>query len=122
MCYWKQDSSRAAQLLVYIGAISILLIFAIMMTRRLMQTTESPFNAQPIAGLAGALIAFVILVVVIVQLWPLTPGTDSLLGARPPVDPEVLRGSVAALGRSLSAPMLMWFPLNWLPCSCWLPS
>ena len=37
----------AAQLLVYIGAISILMIFAIMMTRRLMQTTESPFNAQP---------------------------------------------------------------------------
>ena len=30
----------ATQLLVYIGAISILVIFAIMMTRRLMQTTE----------------------------------------------------------------------------------
>lgn len=90
----------AAQLLVYIGAISILLIFAIMMTRRLMQTTESPFNAQPIAGLVGALVSFMIMVVVILQLWPLTPGEDSLLGARPPVDPEILRGSVAALGRS----------------------
>ncbi len=38
-----------AQLLVYIGAISILIIFAIMMTRRLMQTRESPFNSQVIA-------------------------------------------------------------------------
>jgi NADH:ubiquinone oxidoreductase subunit 6 (subunit J) len=42
----------------------------------------------------------VIVAVVIVQLWPLTPGTDSLFGARPPVDPELLRGSVAALGRA----------------------
>ena len=42
-------------MLVYIGAISILIIFAIMMTRRLMQTTETPFNSQPIAGLVGAL-------------------------------------------------------------------
>jgi NADH-quinone oxidoreductase subunit J len=90
----------AAQLLVYIGAISILLIFAIMMTRRLMQTTESPFNSQPIAGVVGALAGFFILTVVILQLWPLTPGTDSLMGARPPVAPEILRGSVAALGRS----------------------
>ena len=36
----------AAQLLVYIGAISILVMFAIMMTRRMMQTRETPFNAQ----------------------------------------------------------------------------
>ena len=46
-----------AQLLVYIGAISILVIFAIMMTRRLMQTTESAFNAQ----WQGALVASVVL-------------------------------------------------------------
>jgi NADH-quinone oxidoreductase subunit J len=93
----------AAQLLVYIGAISILLIFAIMMTRRLMQTTESPFNSQPIAGIVGAVVGFVIVAVVILQLWPLAPGADSLFGARPPVDPEVLRGSVAALGRSFAS-------------------
>ena len=38
-----------AQLLVYIGAISILIIFAIMMTRRLMSADEVAFNSQ--AGL-----------------------------------------------------------------------
>jgi NADH-quinone oxidoreductase subunit J len=94
----------AAQLLVYIGAISILLIFAIMLTRRLMQTTESPFNSQPVAGIIGAVVGFIILAVVILQLWPLTPGMDSLFGARPAVDAEVLRGSVAALGRSFVSP------------------
>ena len=34
----------AAQLLVYIGAISILIIFAIMLTRRLMSANEPSFN------------------------------------------------------------------------------
>src|SRR5690606_36269807 len=44
----------AAQLLVYVGAIAILVIFAIMMTRRLMQTTENPFNANWVgAGVAS---------------------------------------------------------------------
>lgn len=61
-----------AQLLVYIGAISILVIFAIMMTRRLMQTIESPFNSQPIWGLIGAFLAFLLLVVVALRTWPTT--------------------------------------------------
>lgn len=42
-----------AQLLVYIGAISILIIFAIMMTRRLMQAVEAPFNSQRWLGFFG---------------------------------------------------------------------
>ena len=33
------------------------------------------------------------------RLWPLTPGPNAA-GRRPPVDPEVLRGSVARIGRS----------------------
>ena len=53
----------AAQLMVYIGAISILIIFAIMMTRRLMQAEEPPFNSQVGLGLFGAIahIRYVIL-------------------------------------------------------------
>ena len=43
----------ASQLLVYIGAISILIMFAIMMTRRLMQTSESPYNLQWKWGIVG---------------------------------------------------------------------
>lgn len=89
-----------AQLLVYIGAISILIIFAIMMTRRLMQTRETPFNSQGIAALVGTLITMVILFVVIGRLYPLTPGTDTLLGAAPQVDPAIIESSVARMGRS----------------------
>ncbi len=50
-----------AQLLVYIGAISVLIIFAIMMTRRMMQTQETPYNSQAIAALIGTVIAMAIL-------------------------------------------------------------
>lgn len=89
-----------AQLLVYIGAISILIIFAIMMTRRLMQTRETPFNSQSIAALIGTLITMAILFVVISRLYPLVPGGDSLLGAAPQVDPAVIDSSVARMGRS----------------------
>jgi len=89
-----------AQLLVYIGAISILIIFAIMMTRRLMQTRESPFNSQVIAAFIGTLIMMAILVVVISRLYPLVPSTESLLGAAPQVDPAIIDGSVARMGRS----------------------
>jgi len=88
-----------AQLLVYIGAISILIIFAIMMTRRLMQTSETPFNSQAVAALVGAAIALAILVVVIARLYPLAPGAD-MLGAAPAVDPATLESSVARMGRS----------------------
>ncbi|MCI0394994.1 MAG: NADH-quinone oxidoreductase subunit J [Chloroflexi bacterium] len=89
----------AAQLLVYIGAISILVIFAIMMTRRLMQTTESPFNSQQLGGLAVAGLVLAGLVFLILQTWPL----DFSAGA-PEASAEVLRGSVAELGRSLVSP------------------
>jgi NADH-quinone oxidoreductase subunit J len=89
-----------AQLLVYIGAISILIIFAIMMTRRLMQTRETPFNTQSIAALVGALITLAILVMVIWRLYPLVPSSETLLGAPLPVDPAIMESSVARLGRA----------------------
>jgi NADH:ubiquinone oxidoreductase subunit 6 (subunit J) len=89
----------AAQLLVYIGAISILLIFAIMMTRRLMQTTESPFNSQPWWGFAAAALTLILLVMVIVQTWP-----AEIFSAAPDVRPDLLRGSVADLGALLVDP------------------
>lgn len=88
-----------AQLLVYIGAISILIIFAIMMTRRLMQTTESPFNSQPLWALVTAILAFVVVAVIIFQTWP----TSTYSGV-PEVSGEVLRGGVAEIGRLLVSP------------------
>lgn len=89
----------AAQLLVYVGAISILIIFAIMMTRRLMQTTESPFNAQPGWGALAAVFTFLLLFLVIIQTWP----TDAFAGP-PEVAAETMRGSVTALGVALVSP------------------
>lgn len=90
-----------AQLLVYIGAISILIIFAIMMTRRLMQAVEAPFNSQRWLGLFGAVITFIILAVVLGRYWSLTPGAGNFMAS---VDPEVLNGSVARLGASFVNP------------------
>lgn len=89
-----------AQLLVYIGAISILILFAIMMTRRLMQTAEAPLNSQRIIGLVGALLAFVILAVVIAGWHTLTPSADTLLGAAPAVEQAIIETSVARMGRA----------------------
>ena len=88
-----------AQLLVYIGAISILIIFAIMMTRRLMQTTETPFNSQVVGALLGSLLALAILVVLITRFYPMAPGAGMGQSATV-VDPAVLQSSTARMGRS----------------------
>ena len=88
----------AAQLLVYIGAISILVIFAIMMTRRLMQTTETAFNSQWQMGIVTALLLFAVLFFVIVQLWPMDPAGAA---GRPDVAPDLLAASVDQLGVAL---------------------
>ena len=89
----------AAQLLVYIGAISILVIFAIMMTRRLMQTTETAFNSQWQMGIVTALLLFAVLFFVIVQFWPMTPEAGAT--GRPDVAPDLLAASVDQLGAAL---------------------
>jgi len=89
----------AAQLLVYIGAISILVIFAIMMTRRLMQTTETAFNSQWQMGIVTALLLFAVLFFVIVQFWPMTPAAGAT--GRPDVAPDLLAASVDQLGVAL---------------------
>jgi NADH-quinone oxidoreductase subunit J len=90
----------AAQLLVYIGAISILIIFAIMMTRRLMQATEQPFNSQRGLSLFGALVSFAILALVIGRYWPRVPDSESFLASKTAVPDAILQGSVVELGRS----------------------
>ena len=65
----------AAQLLVYIGAISILIIFAIMMTRRMMQTRESPYNSQWGWGAGTAIFIFGLLTYTIFSEWRLDDTT-----------------------------------------------
>ncbi|MCP5098741.1 MAG: hypothetical protein GY943_24585, partial [Chloroflexi bacterium] len=85
----------AAQLLVYIGAISILVIFAIMLTRHLMASTESPFNSQPMLGLFTAVLSFALITAVIIQFWPTVPDAGVRLAHRTVIsDPSWLSGSV----------------------------
>ena len=96
----------AAQLLVYIGAISILVIFAIMLTRRLMKMEEPSFNSQPVLGAVTAVVSFAVIVLVLVRmddLWPLQ-ASEAPLASRPAVDDSVILDSVAALGRSFVSP------------------
>lgn len=95
----------AAQLLIYIGAISILIIFAIMVTRRLMHVTESPFNSQRGLGLFVAVVGFLIVAYVIVQWF----GGDSF-GEKPEVPPAVLSNVVTALGVSFVDPNAFALP------------
>ena len=89
----------AAQLLVYIGAISILIIFAIMLTRRMMQAREDAFNSQSGLGLFTAVATFALIASVIVRLW----GVEAIDG-RPPVADSVLQGAVVALGKAFVNP------------------
>ncbi len=74
------------QLLVYVGAISILIIFAIMLSRRMMAPDVEARNEQWLLGLgaAGVLLAILVFVLLNVQ-WPVTesqlpPETISYLG------------------------------------------
>ena len=97
----------AAQLLVYIGAISILMIFAIMMTRRLMQTSESPFNSQPVLGAITALLVAVLLGIVVWRTWP-----TSEFDAPAAAGPDVLSESAVEMGKALVSPDLYVLPFE----------
>jgi NADH-quinone oxidoreductase subunit J len=98
----------AAQLLVYIGAISILMIFAIMMTRRLMQTSESPFNSQPrLLSFGVALFVVALMAVVIWNTWP-----ASEIGAPAVAGPAILRGGAVELGKALVSPEAYVLPFE----------
>ncbi len=98
----------AAQLLVYIGAISILIIFAIMLTRRMMQTGESPFNSQPALGGFTAVSVFAIIAFVFwrASQLPLGAVPGHWMTLRPEGDAVNLQllDSVNALGSSFVNP------------------
>lgn len=87
----------AAQLLVYIGAISILVIFAIMMTRRLMAAEEPAYNSQKWFGLATAVFTFVIMVAVTVQFWSVEISAETV---RPVVSEATFANVVVDLGET----------------------
>ncbi len=92
----------AVQVLVYMGAIVILIIFAIMLTRRVMGEREQTNNQWPI-GLAMSALAFLVIAFI---LWQATVSTSA--GVRPllPSAPggAVSIDSIVTFGKSLVDP------------------
>lgn len=88
----------AIQVLVYIGAIVILIIFAIMLTRRLMGIREVPNRQWPLAlGAAG--IAFLVVAFILILA---SSGNNPLI-VRAPVG-SITGESIKDLGRALVDP------------------
>jgi NADH:ubiquinone oxidoreductase subunit 6 (subunit J) len=65
------------QILIYIGAISVLILFAIMLTRGIMTSTVSAENSQwVIATFVSVLVFAILLFVAINTNWPVSPATS----------------------------------------------
>jgi NADH-quinone oxidoreductase subunit J len=80
------------QILVYVGAISILIIFAIMVSRRFMSPKYRARNEQWVWALVAAAALFAILVVILIQVdWPV-------------VQAGVPEGTLVELGKALVDP------------------
>ncbi len=80
------------QLLIYVGAIAILIIFAIMLSRQAMATDDKVLNEQWVLGWLVAIALFAALAYVLVQVnWPV-------------VEAAVPANSIQRLGESLVNP------------------
>jgi NADH:ubiquinone oxidoreductase subunit 6 (subunit J) len=80
------------QLLVYVGAISILIIFAVMLSRKLMSPDFQAQNEQWLGGLLVAVALFVLLAFILLSVsWP-------TVQAGVPVD------AISELGQALVSP------------------
>ncbi len=66
------------QVVIYIGAIAILIIFAVMLTRRMMYDTGSPINRYWWAGILAAVLLFAGLVVMLSQVPAFTTQSSEL--------------------------------------------
>jgi NADH:ubiquinone oxidoreductase subunit 6 (subunit J) len=88
------------QILVYVGAIAILIIFAVMLTRRLMSDDYEARNEQWLYGLGAAILLFGILAYILLQIrWPAAPAE---------VPPE----TIVQLGVGLVSPDLYLLPFE----------
>jgi NADH:ubiquinone oxidoreductase subunit 6 (subunit J) len=91
----------AAQLLIYVGAIAILIIFAVMLTRGVMGRAGGQVNTQWGYGLVAALLLFGLLVS---QLW-VFPWKEAGLAEAP-------RDGLQILGKSLVDPAAYMLPFE----------
>lgn len=90
------------QILVYVGAIAILIIFAVMLTRRLMSDEYESRNEQWLYGLGAAVVLFGILAYILLNPnlnWPVEAA-------------EVPAGSIVALGVGLVSPDAFLLPFE----------
>jgi NADH-quinone oxidoreductase subunit J len=80
------------QILVYVGAISILIIFAIMLSRSMMSPEFKAQNEQWLIGLVTAIALFAVLAFILLQVnWPTAPS-------------EVGKDLISELGQALVSP------------------
>ena len=87
----------AVQVLVYVGAIAVLIIFAVMLTERLMSKETRTWNEQWwVALLVAICLAAVLLYVVVTATWRVSDGA-------PPSD------AIAALGQTLMSTYVLPF-------------
>jgi NADH-quinone oxidoreductase subunit J len=87
----------AVQILVYVGAIAILIVFAIMLTRRLMAKDLVQRNAQWGWSALGAVLLFVALGLILLQVnWPV-------------VEAAVPKETISILGQDLMGRYVMPF-------------
>jgi len=87
----------AVQVLVYVGAIAVLIIFAVMLTERLMSKETRTWNEQWwVALLVAICLAAVLLYVVVTPTWQVSGGV-------PPSD------AIAALGQTLMSTYVLPF-------------
>ncbi|MBN1284754.1 MAG: NADH-quinone oxidoreductase subunit J [Anaerolineae bacterium] len=86
------------QILVYMGAIAILILFVIMLTQQVI--VPEPYNRQWVLGALAALVALGALFMVIAQLG----GGDAPYLQPQPLAPEVSDSGIAALGSDLVDP------------------
>ncbi len=93
----------AAQVVVYIGAIATLIIFAVMLTRRVMQPQPEADNSEWPLSLLGAVLLFILLAAPFAPFFPgmierVDVWNNAKVAAPPPADTAA---SLAALGRAL---------------------
>ncbi|NPA90841.1 MAG: NADH-quinone oxidoreductase subunit J [Chloroflexi bacterium] len=89
-----------AQVLIYVGAIATLIVFAIMLTRGMMSGRTSPRNDQAVwAGLSSVVLGLVLLYVVVYRVrWPVV---------EKPVPPD----TIERLGSALVGPYVIPFEI-----------
>ncbi len=66
----------AMQILVYVGAIAVLITITIMVTRRIMGITETVNRQWPVAALAALLVVAMLGLVLLAQFGGVTPASD----------------------------------------------